>query len=224
MMIESVGDYILKAIRKLQKENIRSMVVKPERVKDFLNYCDEYFKGTVYAEECRSWFVPLQSPLSSLMKLLNIVQVQKRRQGSIGQYSHRPMARQHPPLHRSSTLAALGGLRLRIPPRDERRGRESNGVVGQRMGRKATRGQAGSGRSEFLRDQDVSGERYWGARASATGGKSPVYYTSLVVLGRCTLFIIPDAYSHVGGQRAFNQPTKLLRFFSCTAGPKCMST
>lgn len=55
MMIESTGDYILKAIRKLQKENIKSMVIKPERVRDFLQYCDQYFKGTVYSEECRSW-------------------------------------------------------------------------------------------------------------------------------------------------------------------------
>lgn len=56
MMIESTGDYITKAIRKVQKENIKSMVIKPERVRDFLQYCDIYFKGTVYAEECRSWY------------------------------------------------------------------------------------------------------------------------------------------------------------------------
>ena len=57
MMIESTGDYITKAVRKIQKENIKSMVVKPERVRDFLQYCDTYFKGTVYSEECRSWYV-----------------------------------------------------------------------------------------------------------------------------------------------------------------------
>ncbi|KAK5175696.1 uncharacterized protein LTR77_000835 [Saxophila tyrrhenica] len=56
MMIESTGDYITKAVRKIQKENIRSMVVKPDRVKDFLQYCDTYFQGTVYSEECRSWY------------------------------------------------------------------------------------------------------------------------------------------------------------------------
>ena len=61
MMIESTGDYIVKAVRKLQKENIKSMVVKPERVRDFLQYCDTYFKGTVYSEECRSWSVVLLS-------------------------------------------------------------------------------------------------------------------------------------------------------------------
>ena len=56
MMIESTGEYITKAIRKIQKENIKSMAVKPERVKDFLQFCDTYFKGTVYSEECRSWY------------------------------------------------------------------------------------------------------------------------------------------------------------------------
>lgn len=48
MMIESTGDYILKAIRKMQKENIKSMMIKPERVRDFIRYCDVYFRNTVY--------------------------------------------------------------------------------------------------------------------------------------------------------------------------------
>ncbi|KXL44482.1 MAG: hypothetical protein FE78DRAFT_150169 [Acidomyces sp. 'richmondensis'] len=56
MMIESTGDYILKAIRKMQKENIKSMTVKPERVRDFIRYCDAYFKGTVYMDDCQSWY------------------------------------------------------------------------------------------------------------------------------------------------------------------------
>jgi cation diffusion facilitator CzcD-associated flavoprotein CzcO len=56
MMIESTGDYILKAIRKMQKENIASMVIRPARVKDFLQYVDAYFKGTVFMDECRSWY------------------------------------------------------------------------------------------------------------------------------------------------------------------------
>ncbi|KAF1977801.1 FAD/NAD(P)-binding domain-containing protein [Bimuria novae-zelandiae CBS 107.79] len=55
-MIENVGDYIIKAIRKLQKEDIAYMVVKKEREEDFAEYVDEYFKGTVFAEECSSWY------------------------------------------------------------------------------------------------------------------------------------------------------------------------
>ena len=49
MMIESEVDYSVKCIRKLQKENISSMTVRPERVDDFVEYCDEYFKRTVYS-------------------------------------------------------------------------------------------------------------------------------------------------------------------------------
>ncbi|KAF4551956.1 Flavin-binding monooxygenase-like protein 4 [Elsinoe fawcettii] len=56
MMIESVGDYIIKCVRKLQKENIKSMSVKRTRVKDFIKYSDAYFKNTVFADECRSWY------------------------------------------------------------------------------------------------------------------------------------------------------------------------
>ncbi|KAF2470673.1 FAD/NAD(P)-binding domain-containing protein [Lindgomyces ingoldianus] len=56
IMIESVGDYIVKSIRKIQKENIASMVVKAEREEDFTEYVDTYFEGTVFTEECRSWY------------------------------------------------------------------------------------------------------------------------------------------------------------------------
>ncbi|KAL6153025.1 hypothetical protein ACJBU6_08192 [Exserohilum turcicum] len=55
-MIETVGDYIIKAIRKIQKENIASMVVKEAREKDFTEYVDTYFENTVFAEDCRSWY------------------------------------------------------------------------------------------------------------------------------------------------------------------------
>ncbi|KAK1913394.1 hypothetical protein P3342_005330 [Pyrenophora teres f. teres] len=55
-MIETVGDYIIKAIRKIQKENIASMVVKEARERDFTEYIDAYFEGTVFAEECSSWY------------------------------------------------------------------------------------------------------------------------------------------------------------------------
>lgn len=55
-MIETVGDYIIKCVRKIQKENIASMVVKKAREDDFTAYVDAYFKGTVFADECRSWY------------------------------------------------------------------------------------------------------------------------------------------------------------------------
>ncbi|KAK5000128.1 hypothetical protein LTR66_000953 [Elasticomyces elasticus] len=56
MMLESEVDYIVKCIRKMQRENIRSMNVKSERVEEFSNYIDEYFKQTVYLDGCSSWY------------------------------------------------------------------------------------------------------------------------------------------------------------------------
>ncbi|KAF2865386.1 hypothetical protein BDV95DRAFT_623896 [Massariosphaeria phaeospora] len=56
MMIETVGDYIVKAVRKMQKENIGSMAVKQEREDDFIEYVDAYFEKTVFKDECNSWY------------------------------------------------------------------------------------------------------------------------------------------------------------------------
>jgi cation diffusion facilitator CzcD-associated flavoprotein CzcO len=56
MMIESTGDYIVKCIRKQQKENIKSMTVKRQRVEDFCRHVDAYFKDTVFMDNCKSWY------------------------------------------------------------------------------------------------------------------------------------------------------------------------
>ncbi|EME49899.1 hypothetical protein DOTSEDRAFT_68639 [Dothistroma septosporum NZE10] len=56
MMIESTGTYILKAIRKIQRDNIKSMSIKPRLVRDFTRYCDAYFEGTVFKDDCNSWY------------------------------------------------------------------------------------------------------------------------------------------------------------------------
>jgi hypothetical protein len=55
-MMEMTGDYIIKCIRKLQKENILRMEVKEQRVKDFSTIIDTYFKKTVYLDNCSSWY------------------------------------------------------------------------------------------------------------------------------------------------------------------------
>lgn len=55
-MIESVGDYIIKCIRKVQKENIATMHVKQEREDDFIEFVDRYFEGTVNNDDCSSWY------------------------------------------------------------------------------------------------------------------------------------------------------------------------
>lgn len=56
MMLESEADYIIKCIRKLQRENIRSMDAKRECVQEFSDYIGEYFKQTVYLSGCTSWY------------------------------------------------------------------------------------------------------------------------------------------------------------------------
>lgn len=55
-MMEKTGDYIVKCIRKMQKENIVGMEVKKERVKDFSAVAANYFKRTVYLDNCTSWY------------------------------------------------------------------------------------------------------------------------------------------------------------------------
>lgn len=56
VILENEGDYIVKAIRKLQKEDYATISVKPERVRDWADYCHEYFKKTVYTDQCHSWY------------------------------------------------------------------------------------------------------------------------------------------------------------------------
>lgn len=55
-MMEMTGDYIIKCIRKVQKENIAKIEVKKQRVKDFSKIVDEYFGKTVYLDTCTSWY------------------------------------------------------------------------------------------------------------------------------------------------------------------------
>lgn len=56
VILENEGDYIVKCIRKMQKEDYATMSIKPERVKDWDEYCHEYFKDTVYTDTCHSWY------------------------------------------------------------------------------------------------------------------------------------------------------------------------
>ena len=55
-IIQTISDYIIRCVRKIQKDNIAAMVVKEAREKNFIEYSDAYFKGTVFADECRSWY------------------------------------------------------------------------------------------------------------------------------------------------------------------------
>lgn len=55
-ILEAQVDYVVSVIRKLQKEDYASMEPKPERVKDFVQFVDAYFKDTVYLDKCKSWY------------------------------------------------------------------------------------------------------------------------------------------------------------------------
>jgi len=56
IVMEAEGDYIVKCIRKMQKEDYVSMVPKKKRVNDFSAFVDAYFKKTIYVDNCRSWY------------------------------------------------------------------------------------------------------------------------------------------------------------------------
>lgn len=56
VLFEREVDYIVEAIAKMQRENIKAMSVKQEAVNDFMEYVDVYFQKTVYSEKCRSWY------------------------------------------------------------------------------------------------------------------------------------------------------------------------
>jgi hypothetical protein len=56
MILETEGDYIIKCMRKLQKEDYASMVPKAARVRDFSDYVHAYFQKTVYMDICNSWY------------------------------------------------------------------------------------------------------------------------------------------------------------------------
>lgn len=55
-ILEAEGDYIIKCIRKLQKEDYLTMTPKRARVDDFSDYVGVYFKRTVYMGNCKSWY------------------------------------------------------------------------------------------------------------------------------------------------------------------------
>ncbi|KAK6378802.1 hypothetical protein LTS17_006505 [Exophiala oligosperma] len=54
--VETTVEYILKVIRKIQRESIKSMATKQEALDDIFAHMDELHKTTVWGEECRSWF------------------------------------------------------------------------------------------------------------------------------------------------------------------------
>ena len=55
-MMEGVAEYIVKCIRKLQKEDIAAMHVSPRSVRDWVGFVDAYFSKTVFIDDCKTWY------------------------------------------------------------------------------------------------------------------------------------------------------------------------
>lgn len=55
-MIEQVHVYVAQILQKLSLDNIKTVEPKRARVMYFSNYCDAYFKRTVFSSECASWY------------------------------------------------------------------------------------------------------------------------------------------------------------------------
>ncbi|KAK9460471.1 uncharacterized protein V1516DRAFT_626211 [Lipomyces oligophaga] len=56
MMLEKVCDYVSFAIQKISNEYISVMEVKSDSVKNFVEFCKQYFQKTVFTQPCQSWY------------------------------------------------------------------------------------------------------------------------------------------------------------------------
>lgn len=56
MIIERLADYCVRAVSKLQTQNILTIQPRAGAVNSFGEFCNAYFKRTVYSDECSSWY------------------------------------------------------------------------------------------------------------------------------------------------------------------------
>ncbi|BGP48199.1 hypothetical protein JCM10450v2_004071 [Rhodotorula kratochvilovae] len=56
ILFEKEVEYIVQALDKMLRENITTIAVKQDAVDDWTEYTHEYFKKTVFATKCRSWY------------------------------------------------------------------------------------------------------------------------------------------------------------------------
>ncbi|KAL6404485.1 hypothetical protein AUP68_13878 [Ilyonectria robusta] len=56
VVIEAIHLYIGQILERLSAGHIRSLEPKQNEVKNFTEYCDAYFKRTVFSAECSSWY------------------------------------------------------------------------------------------------------------------------------------------------------------------------
>lgn len=55
-MIELFASYIMKAVRKIQLEDIKSLTPRPDIIAQYAEHTDLFNKRLVYDTPCRSWF------------------------------------------------------------------------------------------------------------------------------------------------------------------------
>ncbi|MCJ1354531.1 MAG: hypothetical protein MMC33_004520 [Icmadophila ericetorum] len=56
IVIEGFVEYAAQCMARMQVQNILSMQPKPRAEENFVKFCDAYFAGTVFSEECSSWY------------------------------------------------------------------------------------------------------------------------------------------------------------------------
>ena len=56
IIIEAVATYVAQILNKLSQGNTLTIMPKKEAVQNFTNYCDVFFKRTVFSAECNSWY------------------------------------------------------------------------------------------------------------------------------------------------------------------------
>ncbi|KAI0337347.1 FAD/NAD(P)-binding domain-containing protein [Trametopsis cervina] len=56
MVIERQAQYVTKCISKMQRQRLRTMVIRKEAVNDFQAHMDSYFPKTTFVRGCRSWY------------------------------------------------------------------------------------------------------------------------------------------------------------------------
>lgn len=68
--LDSVAEYAIQVIKKMQNENIKSWVPKQDITDKFNAHTQEWIKHTVWKEDCRSWYETKESQLHRMMLTL----------------------------------------------------------------------------------------------------------------------------------------------------------
>lgn len=68
MLEEAQADYMMRLIDRYQTSNIAAFSPRSEAVTDFIEYKNQFMRGTVWADSCRSWYKSNQAdgPVTAL--------------------------------------------------------------------------------------------------------------------------------------------------------------